>query len=141
MANSFAQVFQNFSNDNQDSGSIEIAIEYSISGLIIIYKKKNKSGEILCPYMNMDVINVGPALKSWYSSQRMMASLNAHLAEKRISIDVYHPFHVVQNPEQLPFQNPVAHHQGDFPEHPKFKQPEAVSFYAFKKVVLSGSYE
>jgi hypothetical protein len=39
---------------------------------------------------------------------------------------VYHPFRVVQNPEQLPFQNPVAHHQGDFPEHPKIKQPEAV---------------
>ena len=83
--------------------------------------------------MNMDVINVGPALKSWYSIQMMTASLNAHLAEKRISIGVYHPFRVVQNPEQLPFQNPVAHRQGDFPEHPKIKQPEAVLFHALKR--------
>jgi len=51
MAGSFAQVFQTFSNDNQDSDSFEITIEYSISGLIIISKVKKINQEKYYAYI------------------------------------------------------------------------------------------
>jgi len=49
MAGSFAQVFQTFSNDNQDSDSFEITIEYSISDLIIISKVKKSIRRNIMP--------------------------------------------------------------------------------------------
>jgi hypothetical protein len=87
---------------------------------------KKDRGETKCPFMNLNVTNVGMALKNWYSPLMMRGPLNAPLVERKMFPDyclLLHADHpilvrVSKAPHQL-----VVPRQAGFPERLRWEQP------------------